>query len=239
MGKFVIYPLHLGEIIRDNTNMMYMVDPGKKIQIPILAWLLCDGSQYILIDTGGTAADGIHYMPYIQPPGCTLEEQLSKHGASPDDIEIVLLTHLHWDHAGNNRLFRHAKFYVQQKEAEYAASPLKVQSGAYDQDLIFQTKYELLNGETQITKDISVIPTPGHSPGSQSVIVATEQETYIIVGDLICLYDCMNRDPMIINGLHTDLFEYYDSMERVVNTGFRVLPGHEPKVLEHEVYPYK
>ena len=43
---------------------------------------------------------------------------------------------------------------------------------------------------------------------------------------------------MIINGLHTNLFEYYDSMKKVADTGYQVLPGHEPKVLEHDVYPY-
>lgn len=238
MGRYVIYPLHLGEILRDNTNMMYMVDPGKKIRIPLLAWLLYDGNRYIMVDTGGTAADGIHYMPYTQPPGCLMEEQLALHGVRPEEIELVILTHLHWDHAGNNGLFKNARFYVQKREFEYGAAPLKIHQSAYNQDLIFRTKYELLEGEAQIAEGIRVIPTPGHSPGSQSVIVDTETELYMIVGDLICLYDCINRDPMIINGLHTNLFEYYDSLERTVGTGRRILPGHEPKILEHSVYPY-
>lgn len=238
MGKYQIFPLHLGDIVRDNTNMMYMVDPGKKITIPLLAWLLFDGERYILVDTGGTPADGVHYMPYTQAPGCTLEEQLKKRGVSPQEIGTVILTHLHWDHAGNNGLFPNAKFYVQKRELEYAANPLKIQRGAYNYPLIVQTQYEVIDGVQEITRGISVIPTPGHSPGSQSVLVDTQQGTYIIAGDLICLYDCMERDPMIINGLHTNLFEYYDSMERVVRTGFRVLPGHEPEILEHDVYPF-
>lgn len=156
----------------------------------------------------------------------------------PEEIELVILTHLHWDHAGNNGLFKNARFYVQKREAEYGAAPLKIQQSAYNQDLIFRMHYELSEGEAQIAEGIRVIPTPGHSPGSQSVIVDTETEPYMIVGDLICLYDCINRDPMIINGLHTNLFEYYDSLERAVGTGRRILPGHEPKILEHSVYPY-
>lgn len=237
MKTYQIYPLHLGDIVRDNTNMMYMVDPGKKITIPLLAWLLYDGGRYILVDTGGTPADGVHYMPYTQEPGCTLEEQLRQHGVSPDEIELVILTHLHWDHAGNNELFKHAVFYVQQRELDYAMAPLAIQKNAYNQALLSKTKYITLNGSAEITDGISVISTPGHSPGSQSVIVNTEQGSYILVGDLICLYACMERDPMIINGLHTDLFEYYESLDRVSATGFRVLPGHEPKILEHSVFP--
>lgn len=237
MGKYQIFPLHVGDIVRDNTNMMYMVEPGKKITIPLLAWLLFDGEHYRLVDTGGTPADGVHYMPYTQAPGCTLEEQLSGHGVSPQEIDTVILTHLHWDHAGNNGLFPHAAFYVQKRELEYAANPLKIQRGAYNYPLIAQTQYKLIDGAQELMDGISVIPTPGHSPGSQSVLVDTARGTYIIAGDLICLYDCMERDPMIINGLHTDLFEYYDSLERVAQTGFPVLPGHEPKILEHIVYP--
>jgi len=218
--------------------MMYMVDPGKKITIPLLAWLLYDGSRYVLVDTGGTPADGIHYMPYTQDPGCTLSEQLLQHGVAPDEIRTVIMTHLHWDHAGNNNLFPNATFYVQRRELEYAASPLAIQKNAYNHSLVFQTNYHVVDGPCQITEGISVIPTPGHSPGSQSVIVQTEVGNYLIVGDLICLYACMERDPMIINGLHTDLFEYYDSIEKVVSTGFPILPGHEPKILEHLAYPY-
>ncbi|MGE4353807.1 MAG: N-acyl homoserine lactonase family protein [Oscillospiraceae bacterium] len=218
--------------------MMYMIDPGKKIDIPLIAWLLFDGEQYILVDTGGTPADGIHYMPYTQSPGCTLEEQLRSHGVKPDDIKIVIMTHLHWDHAGNNDLFKNAEFYVQRRELNYAVAPLEIQKNAYNYGLVFKTRYQVLDGECRIIDGISVIPTPGHSPGSQSVIVDTEKGPYIIVGDLICLYACIQRSPMIINGLHTNLFEYYDSMNRVAATGYPILPGHEPKILENPVYPY-
>ena len=138
---------------------------------------------------------------------------------------------------GENGMFKTATFYVQQKELDYAMAPLAIQKNAYNQELISQTKYITLNGASEITEGISVITTPGHSPGSQSVIVNTEKGNFIIVGDLICLYACMERNPMIINGLHTNLFEYYESMDKVAETGFHVLPGHEPKILEHSVFP--
>lgn len=237
MNQYQIYPLHLGDIVRDNTNMMYMIDPGKKITVPLLAWLLFDGKRYILVDTGGTAPDGVHYMPYTQQKYCTLEEQLHKHNVNPDDIEIVILTHLHWDHAGNNMLFKKATFYVQQRELDYAKNPLAIQRNAYNQELLAKSKYSTLDGDNEIIDGISVITTPGHSPGSQSVIVNTKEGHYIIVGDLICLYTCIEREPAIINGLHTNLFEYYDSIEKVLKTGYKILPGHEPKILAHSVFP--
>ena len=82
MKEYQIYPLHIGDIVRDNTNMMYMVDPGKKITIPLIAWLLYDGNEYLLVDTGGTPADGIHYMPYTQAPGSKMQDFMFSKGNS-------------------------------------------------------------------------------------------------------------------------------------------------------------
>lgn len=68
MKEYQIYPLHIGDIVRDNTNIDVHGRSGEKITIPLIAWLLYDGNEYLLVDTGGTPADGIHYMPYTQAP---------------------------------------------------------------------------------------------------------------------------------------------------------------------------
>jgi glyoxylase-like metal-dependent hydrolase (beta-lactamase superfamily II) len=236
MNTYTIYPLHLGTIVRDNSNMMYMKDCGKKISIPLLAWLVKDGNTNLLVDTGGTDPDGKRYMPYTREPDQDMSSQLAKHDLVPDDISYVIMTHLHWDHAGNNQLFSKATFFVQKRELQYAAAPLKIHESAYDYGLVFKTKYEVLNGDCTLFDGISLITTPGHSPGSQSAIINTRQGNYIIVGDLIGLYACYETDPMIVNGLHTNLFEYYDSLNKVKALGAKILPGHDPKVLEQESF---
>ena len=88
----------------------------------------------------------------------------------------------------------YSKMQVQQRELDYARSPLKIQKNAYNKDLVFKTEYIALNGSAEIADGISVVPTPGHSPGSQSVIVNTAKGPYIIVGDLICLYGTRPND---------------------------------------------
>jgi glyoxylase-like metal-dependent hydrolase (beta-lactamase superfamily II) len=234
--SYKIFPLRLGTITRDNSNMMYMRDNGKKIDCPLIAWLVTDGKINILVDTGGTAPDGKRYLPYERSSGEDLESQLCLHGVKPSDVSIVIMTHLHWDHAGNNLLFPQARFFVQKNELQYAVCPLKIQEPAYDYDLIFKTKYIGIEGDNCLLPGISVINTPGHSPGSQSIIVNTKDGDYIIVGDLIGLYACYEADPMIVNGLHTNLFEYYDSLNRVKASNAKILPGHDPKVFEKKVY---
>jgi len=236
MTNYKIFPLRLGTITRDNSNMMYMKDNGRKIDIPLISWLLTDGKINILVDTGGTAPDGKRYLPYIRNSDEALENQLGLLDINPDDISIVILTHLHWDHSGNNLLFPNAKFFVQKKELQYAVCPLAIHKSAYDYDLIFKTKYTAIKGDCDILDGISVITTPGHSPGSQSIIVNTNEGNYVIVGDLIGLFECYESDPMIVNGLHTNLFEYYDSLDRIKALGAKILPGHDPKVFLQKFY---
>jgi glyoxylase-like metal-dependent hydrolase (beta-lactamase superfamily II) len=79
--------------------------------------------------------------------------------------------------------------------------------------------------------------TPGHSPGSMSVIVKTAKGTYGILGDLIAFLECWERNPKIPNGFLTNLEATYESfakLERVIDFA---LPGHEPRLLEHKSYP--
>jgi glyoxylase-like metal-dependent hydrolase (beta-lactamase superfamily II) len=219
--------------------MMYLKEPGKKIKTPILAWLLVGGSEKIIIDTGGSPPDGLRYLPYSREDGQEMVSQLALHGVTPSEVTKIILTHLHWDHAGSNNLFVQADFYVQKKELDYAKSPLPIHLNSYDQQLLFRSdsSYTILDGPTDLTDGLSLIPSPGHSPGSQSVIVNTTSGPYVIVGDLIALYSCFEADPMIANGIHTDLVTYYDSLNHIKALNCPILPGHDPLVLSQKVYP--
>jgi len=220
--------------------MAYMRDPGKKVIFPLIAFYATDGTHKIMVDTGGTAPDS-RYQPHTRTPEQEPVAVLSRLGVNPDEVTHVILTHLHWDHAGNNQLFSNAKIYVQKSELQFAVAPLRIQSGAYDYDLIFKTRYEVVEGDTEnLLPGVSVIATPGHSPGSQSVIVDTEKGKYLIPGDLIGLFECYESDPMLVNGLHTDLEVYYRSLDRIKKLNcVGILPGHEIKIFDHAKYPYK
>ena len=109
MGKFVIYPLHVGDLKRQKSNLAYMKEPGKEIIFPLICWYCTDGARKVMIDTGGTAPDH-RWQPYTRRPEQTLEYQLKQLGVKAEEITDVIFTHLHWDHAGNNHLFNNAKF---------------------------------------------------------------------------------------------------------------------------------
>ncbi len=100
-------------------------------------------------------------------------------------------------------------------ELQYAAAPLIIHRGSYDQKVIFKTQYTILNGDcSNVLDGISVYFVPGHTPGSQAVAVDTKGGKYLLSGDLIGLYECYESNPMICSGGHLDLSVYYDSLNK-------------------------
>ena len=239
MCKFKIYPLLVGEVIRDSSGVAYQHNPGVPIKQPLISWYVTNEKEKIIIDTAGEPADGIKHMPYSQTNEQFLDKALLNIGIKPEEITNIILTHLHWDHAGNNHLFKNAnKFYVQKKELQYAVTPLDIHKKYYNLPEIFKTKYEIIDGDVEIIDGISVVLTPGHSDGSQTIIINTDGGKYAITGDLIPIYQCWESSPRLANGLHTDLEKYYKSYEKLEKLGIDyILPGHDFKIFEHNVYP--
>lgn len=237
MSNFKIYPLLVGVNVRDRSQLAYQLDPGVKTESPMICWYLTDGKRKVMVDTGGDPPDGVKHMPYTQTEDQLLDRALARKGVDPKDIDTVILTHLHWDHANNNHLFPNAKFYVQKKELQYCVAPVTGHEKIYDLPIIFQTKYEIVDGDAEILDGISVTLTPGHTDGSQTVLVQTEKGLHGLVGDLFNLYICWESNPRIINGLHTSVQTCYDSYAKLEKLNAFLLPGHDFKVLEKECYP--
>jgi len=112
----------------------------------------------------------------------------------PEDIGIVVNTHLHFDHCGNNMLFSKAKFYAQADEIRYAYAPDRFQTAAYVREF-FDTKAEYipLKGKHEITDNVLVVRTPGHCPGHQSIIILEGGKNYVYCGDAAPLRENLEK----------------------------------------------
>jgi glyoxylase-like metal-dependent hydrolase (beta-lactamase superfamily II) len=213
------------------------------IDLPIIIFLVQTADLNILVDTGTRnpkETPPLH-NPYEQSESQRVESQLERLGLHPNDIHMVINTHLHWDHCSNNRLFEKALFYVQREELRYASAPLAVHAHGYEAFELglvppfARTRFEVVEGDRKIVEGISVLFTPGHTPGSQAVLVDSGEKACILAGDNIPLYE--NLIERNIRGfkpstLYVDLEDYYRSIRRLLDFDVPIIPGHEIGVVK-------
>jgi len=248
MEYWTIAPLALGKGVRDRSLFTYLKDPGVKIEAGVLAWLVMSGKEKIIVDTGGLPLSKIpeFFKPFFQTAEQTLEAQLNRFNTSLDEIEIVINTHLHWDHCYGNSLFKKAHFFVQKKEIDYAKNPHPSHAigylvGQQGIDPPFErTNFDVLQGDVHLAQGIEVILTPGHTPGIQAVCIQTREGLYIIAGDTIPLFENMavpDEARFLPSSIFIDLKDYSQSLDRIKKLGGFILPGHDLRVLEKTIYP--
>ena len=99
---------------------------------------------------------------------------------TPADIGMVINTHLHFDHCGQNAVFRHAAVHVQRAELDRAK---REDPELCDWFGFMDARWELLDGDTEILPGLSVITTPGHTAGHQCVVVSGADGEDLLIGD--------------------------------------------------------
>jgi N-acyl homoserine lactone hydrolase len=107
-------------------------------------------------------------------------DALAEHDLSPADVRIVINSHLHFDHCGQNAVFKHAPFYIQRSELHRARRAETVAAQWFD---FAGARFELLDGDAEIAAGVRVVATPGHTVGHQSVIVDTPDGGAVMIGD--------------------------------------------------------
>ena len=234
MSLYKITPLHLGDITRPKSNMIYGYEGDEVLDFPLIAWYL-DGEHKILVDTGGSAPDseaGMRAAPYKRSSAQELDNALGAIGVGTDDIEYVIFTHLHWDHAGNNHFFPKAVMFCQKNELDGLKDENNAAKG-YDLDYISRFRYKLVEGDRQLFDGISVMLAPGHTPGMQCVAVDTDMGRVLLTGDLITLRESLSYDPPRFNALLYSDSAFgvaQKSFDKLLGVSRLVLPGHDPGV---------
>lgn len=248
---FTIHPLRCGYIVNHEvSSFVYRKNyGGRRFDAPCLAFLLRGGGQDILVDTGPGPKARVpqHYTSAEADIDDLLLAELTRLGVHPEAIRIVILTHLHNDHVGGAANFPNATFHVQETELREAAWPVPFQRPIYEVNqrgrrppwVEILDRMEVLTGDSPIVPGVSTILLPGHTSGSQGVLVDTTDGPYLLPGDLVPLYDNWPTDgsPPVPNGNHTDLYAYDRSFRRLAGMGATVVPSHDPRVLDHPVYP--
>jgi N-acyl homoserine lactone hydrolase len=150
---------------------------GPRIET-VLGYVARTSAGVLLLDTGLGEA-GEETEAWYRPQRVTIEDALRKVSLTPDDIDLVVNCHLHFDHIGGNPLFAGQPILCQRNEleaaraTEYTVPELVAFTGA---------RYEVLDGESEVAPGVHVIPTPGHVDGHQSVVLECEDGSIVLAG---------------------------------------------------------
>jgi len=180
-------------------------DERNRIQLGMRCLLIEHPSGLVLIDTGAGNKENekfkdIYGLENEGAHGATLlEDGLKQIGVTPPDVTLVINTHLHFDHAGGNTRnrsdgsleisFPNATYIVKRGEYEFATRPNERTVASYFErnytPLEAAEKIEFVSREKEIVKGIRVIPTPGHTPFHQSILIESAGERAFYLGDLV------------------------------------------------------
>jgi glyoxylase-like metal-dependent hydrolase (beta-lactamase superfamily II) len=158
------------------------------------------GGKRVLVETGnGDKFPAKEKQIYGIDHDRSIQSALSEIGVEPRSIDVVIMSHLHFDHAGGTTrktatgaleaVFPRARHVVQHKELLAARAPHERNRASYlaenIEPLVAEGIVEVVDGEAEVVPGIRVIPTPGHTPGHQSVLIDGGGQKALFLGDVI------------------------------------------------------
>jgi len=185
-----------GYFTLDKSFLVYSKYQGETYEAALKPMLVLSEGEKILIDTGiGELPPQYRRFHAVKRSrDQSLQMQLQNFRLKPEDITVVINTHLHFDHCGNNKLFKNARFYVQADEIRYAYAPDRFQKAAYLREFFdVDVNYELVKGKYRVTDSVTIMPTSGHSTGHQSVIIQYGADKLVYCGDAAPLRENLEK----------------------------------------------
>ena len=230
--KLIIHPIPLFQTFGDKSRQTYRLNLGQPLALVNYVWYIEGTKEKILVDAGGSP-DFFRKIGIPLEEIQTLDSGLKKVGVEFGDIDLIILTHLHHDHVAQASQFQKAKFLVQKDEFEFSQRPHPAVASSYVHDFFDGLDFVILDGDAKISDGISVIKTPGHSKGGQSVGIQTGQGLVIISG--LCTIRENFEPPIslartysvIVPTIHIDVLEAYDNLIRLKQLADKVLPLHD------------
>jgi len=237
MREYTIHPLVVGVNETDQGVMTYLRDYGKRIYLPIYAFFLKGGDQNILVDTG--LSEFVVPADFEEKSGLAVmefEAALAEVGLTPEAIDLIIHTHLHNDHCENDGKCPNAKIIVQKAELEFLKNPHPVDHRYYP-DILDGLEVVTVEGDARIADGIDVIFSPGHTVGGQSVAVNTANGRAIITGFCCNDKNFPPQGPAVAPGVHINLAEAYDSIQKIRRMADILIPIHDLAVGRRKCIP--
>jgi glyoxylase-like metal-dependent hydrolase (beta-lactamase superfamily II) len=215
--------------------------PDERITMDFFFWLARSRNRTILIDTG-CSNERLKFMKHelVRPP----LEGLKSLNVRPEDVDDVIVSHLHYDHVGNAAKFPRAILHLQQRELDFVAGPYMKYAcfnrPYFADDIGFvidrtrENKVRLYDGDATLFPGFSIHLVGGHTMGMQITRVFTKRGWVVLASDALHYYQEIERDlPWSSNAFHIgDMMEAHDKIRALADSADHIIPAHDPRVLE-------
>lgn len=203
-------------------------------------WVLRRGTEVILVDTGYDADEArLRDRPIRMDPAASLAPL----GLTPEDITSVIVTHLHYDHAGGLHLFPNAKLHMQTAEMAYATGPcmchdtlrMPFTAGHICEAVkrLYAGQVVFHDGDAEVAEGVTVHCIGGHSRGLQAVRVRTAAGWLVLASDAAHYYEnIFARKPFPIVVDLQNMLDGFDRLEALASQKTLIVPGHDPLVTQ-------
>jgi glyoxylase-like metal-dependent hydrolase (beta-lactamase superfamily II) len=222
------------------SDLIKGADPSRKIDLAMYVWLVRGGGRNILVDSGfyrpeffksWTIAD------FVRP-----DEAVARAGVKADEITDVIITHMHWDHAGSVDLFPKAQVWIQRDEYAYYTGAAWQKGGKHggielaDLTTMLRANTEgrlhLVDGDREILPGISVYTGGRHTWASQYAVVDALPGRVVLASDNLYLYENLDKHlPIAQTFDEASNLRAQDRMRKLASDPRLIIPGHDPAVL--------
>lgn len=242
---YEIYAIHYGHHDRNAHENFLGGDPHDDGNMPLdyFVWAIVGEGGTFVLDTGFAPDIARKRGRQLVRP---VAAGLKAIGVDPAQVRDVILSHMHYDHAGNIPLFPRARFHIQDAEMAFISGramchahirqPFEPEHVSLMVHHVFDDRVQFHDGVSELTSGITLYKVGGHTKGLQVVRVLTRRGWVVLASDAAHLYANLERNrpfPIVVD--IDDYLEAFNTIRRLASSEAHIVPGHDPLVLER--YP--
>ncbi|WP_246797686.1 N-acyl homoserine lactonase family protein [Burkholderia perseverans] len=240
---YEVYALRIGSNAQRTARENFFFDaccgpPDASMPLDYFFWVVRDASRTVIVDTAFPISTGVRRERQMMR---SVGDALAGLDIDPASVTDVIITHLHWDHAGNLDLFPNARVHVQGAELRFCTGTEMRHPALrkiYDREdvlqavgILYDGRLVVHEGTTEFAPGIEMCLVGGHTPGSQVVRVATKRGHVVLAADAAHLWANV-RGRLAFPILHdlAKVLDAFETIDALADGPDHVIPGHDPLV---------